>query len=170
MPKDEAEQTKVLHALFDALTPQQMDSDGKAYADFLQAQTNVQAGKIGVVGHCYTGQMAVRMAAIMPDRIAAAASFHGGWLATEKPDSPHLLVDRIQGEMYYAFAETDGSVPAHVIPALTAALEAAGTKYELEVCPGTTHGFQFPSRADYAPEQSERVWGKMFALWDRTLR
>ena len=74
MPKDEGEKTKVLYELFAALTPQQMDSDSKAYVDFLTAQTHVKAGKVGVVGHCYTGQMAVRMAALMADRIAAAAS------------------------------------------------------------------------------------------------
>ena len=66
-----------------------MDSDGEAYVDFLLAQKGVKAGKIGVVGYCFTGQMAVRIAAAVPDKVAAAASFHGGFLVTDKPDSPH---------------------------------------------------------------------------------
>ena len=66
-----------------------MVSDGEAYVDFLLAQKGVKPGKVGVVGYCFTGQMAVRIAAAVPDKIAAAASFHGGFLVTDKPDSPH---------------------------------------------------------------------------------
>ena len=109
--EDETDRNRVLHELFAALTPDQMDSDGKAYVDFLQAQTHVQGGQVGVVGHCYTGQMALRMAAAMPDRIAAAASFHGGWLATDKPDSPHLLLPQVKARLYFGHADNDELMP-----------------------------------------------------------
>src|SRR6202044_2002080 len=74
------EKHKALQALFGALTPQNMVDDGKAYVDFLLAQKGVKPGKVGVVGYCFTGQMAVRTAAAVPDKVAAAASFHGGFL------------------------------------------------------------------------------------------
>jgi len=171
MPRDEAEQMKVLHALFDALTPQQMDSDGKAYADFLQAQTNVQAGKIGVVGHCYTGQMAVRMAAIMPDRIAAAASFHGGWLATEKPDSPHLLLGKVKARLYFGHADNDPLMPREWIDRLEAALRDWHGAFESEVYQGAAHGWTVPGRDGvYNELQAERAFEKEVELFDATLK
>ena len=74
-----------------------MESDGRAYVDFLLAQKGVKSGKVGVVGYCFTGQMALRMAAAAPDRVAAAASFHGGFLVTDKPDSPHKQIAAGEG-------------------------------------------------------------------------
>lgn len=88
---NEEERTGAMHALLSALTPEQMASDGKAYIDFLLVQKGVMPGKAAIVGYCFTGQMAVRTAAAVPDKIAAAASFHGGFLVTDKPDSPHKI-------------------------------------------------------------------------------
>ena len=170
IPRRNDAMSGVIRASMNSIDNALVTDDTSGLLAWLDAQETVQSGPVGCVGYCMSGQYVTTLAARFPHRIVSAVSLYGVGIVTEKPDSPHLLLDRIQGEMYYAFAESDGSVPAHVIPALTAALKAAGTKYELEVCPGTTHGFQFPSRADYAPEQSELVWGKMFALWDRTLR
>ena len=96
-PEDEDEKQKALHTLFGCLTAEQMVSDGKAYIDFLLAQKGVKPGKVGVVGYCFTGQMALRMAAAVPDKVAAAASFHGGFLVTDKPDSPHKQLPPSEG-------------------------------------------------------------------------
>jgi len=70
----------------------------------------------------------------------------------------------------YAFAETDQSVPDHVIPDLRVALEKAGTKNTLDIYPGTEHGFMFSERAAYAPVAAEEAWAKLFDLWERTLK
>ena len=154
-----------------ALTPQQMDSDGKAYADFLQAQTNVQTGKIGGVGHCYTGQMAVRMAAIMPDRIAAAASFHGGWLATEKPDSPHLLLGKVKARLYFGHADNDPLMPREWIDRLEKALRDWRGAFESEVYQGGAHAWTVPGRDGvYNELQAQRAFEKEVELFDATLK
>jgi carboxymethylenebutenolidase len=168
---DEDERTAALHELFAALTPDEMDSDGTAYADFLQAQTNVQEGKIGVVGHCYTGQMALRMAAVMPDRIAAAASFHGGWLATDKPDSPHLLLPKVKARLYFGHADNDTLMPAEWIDRLEASLRAWHGAFESEVYKGAAHGWTVPGRDGvYNELQAERAFEKQVELFDATLK
>src|SRR5260221_11858518 len=98
-PDSEAETNKALHTLFAALTPDQMQSDGKTYVDFLLAQKGVKSGKIGVVGYCFTGQMALRTAAAVPDRVAAAASLICGLPVTGTPPSPHKLPARTQARL-----------------------------------------------------------------------
>lgn len=159
-----------IRACMHSLTNEMVVEDTYGILAWLDAQEAVKPGKVGCVGYCMSGQYVTTLSARLPHRFASAVSLYGVGIVTDKPDSPHLLVEKIRGEMYYAFAETDGSVPAHVIPTLREALRKAGTRHELEICPGTTHGFQFPSRADYHAEESEKVWTKMFALWERTLR
>jgi len=169
--EDEAKRTTALHELFAALTPQQMDSDGKAYADFLTSQTNVHDGKIGVVGHCYTGQMALRMAAVMPDRIAAAASFHGGWLATDKPDSPHLLLPQVKARLYFGHADNDPLMPKQWIDRLETSLRAWHGAFQSEVYKGAAHGWTVPGRDGvYNELQAERAFEKEVELFDATLK
>ena len=171
MPRDEAERMKVLHELFAALTPQQMDSDGKAYAGFLLAQAHVMPGRLGVVGHCYTGQMAVRMAAIMPDRITAAASFHGGWLATDKPDSAHLLLPKVKARLYFGHADNDQLMPREWIDRLEAALHDWRGAFTSEIYKGAAHGWTVPDRDGvYNELQAERAFEKEVELFDATLK
>jgi carboxymethylenebutenolidase len=102
--------------------------------------------------------------------MAAAASLYGVGVVTDKADSPHLLVNEIKGELYYAFAEHDQSVPDNVIPALKAALDKSGAKHEVHLFPGTHHGFCFPERAVYDTLAAEETWKKMFAMWNRALK
>jgi carboxymethylenebutenolidase len=137
---------------------------------FLDAQEKVKAGPVGCVGYCMGGCYITTAAARFPHRIAAAASLYGVDIVTDKDDSPHLIVDRVAGELYYAFAETDPAVPDNVIPTLKAALDKNGKKYKLEIFPGTHHGFAFPERATYDTFAAEDTWAKVFALWDRTLK
>ena len=111
-PEDEAARGQRLQDLFAALTPAHQDSDGAAYVDFMKGLRGVKKGPIGVVGHCYTGMMAMRVAAVRPDDVAAMASFHGGWLATDKPDSPHLVLPRIKARLYFGHADADPIMPA----------------------------------------------------------
>jgi len=169
IPRRDDGMSGVIRAAMNSLTNEKVTDDTAGLLAWLDAQDVCKPGPVGCVGYCMSGQYITTVAARFPHRIASAVSLYGVGIVTDRPDSPHLLVDKVKGELYYSFAETDGSVPAHVIPALVEALEKAGTNYTLDVQPGTTHGFQFPARADYHPEESEKVWTNMFALWGRTL-
>jgi uncharacterized protein with PIN domain len=117
-----------------------------------------------------SGQYITTVSAHFPHRMAAAASLYGVGIITDKEDSPHLLLGKIKGELYYAFAETDQSVPAHIPGELKQALDKADAKHELKVFPGTHHGFCFPERAVYDTLAAEETWSKIFAMWDRCLK
>ena len=160
----------VVRASMNSLTNAMVTDDTAGLLAYLDSLEEAKPGPVSCVGYCMSGQYITTVSAKFPHRFVSAVSLYGVGIVTDQPDSPHLLVGQIKGEVYYSFAETDGSVPAHVIPALTEALKKAGTKHTLEIQPGTTHGFQFPARADYHAVESERVWAKMFALWQRTLK
>lgn len=159
----------VIRASMNSLSNAMVVDDTAGILAYLDAQESVKPGPVSCVGYCMSGQYITTVSARFPHRFVSAVSLYGVGIVTDKEDSPHLLVDQIKGELYYSFAETDGSVPDHVIPALRAALKKAKTKHTLDIQPGTTHGFQFPARADYNAVESEKVWTKMFALWKRTL-
>src|SRR6478672_10896077 len=126
------------------LTPDAMARDGAAYVDFLAAQPRVSSGPMGVVGFCFAGQAALRVAAARPDRIGAAASFHGGGLFTDTPDSPHLVLPKVRAHLYFGHAENDQGMPAEAIAKLDEALEAWGGAYESETYGGARHGWMIP--------------------------
>ena len=168
-PDSEAETNKALHTLFAALTPDQMESDGKTYVDFLLAQKGVKSGKIGVVGHCFTGQMALRTAAAAPDRIAAAASFHGGFLVTDRPDSPHQLLPRIKARLYFAHAVEDASATPEQVATLEQALRDWHGAFQSETYEGARHGWTVPGRPVYNELQAERAFEKLVELFESTL-
>src|SRR5215471_17995768 len=98
---------------------------------FLDGQPVARKARIGALGYCMSGPFAVTAAARFPDRIAAAASYHGVFLATDRPDSPHLLADRIQGELYLAFGEKDHLTPPAQIETVRAALQKTNVKFEI---------------------------------------
>jgi len=137
---------------------------------FLDGQPAARKARIGALGYCMSGPFAVTAAAHFPDRIAAAASYHGVFLATDKPDSPHLLVDRIRGEVYLAFGEKDHLTPPAQIDTVRSALDKTDVKFEIEVYPGAGHGFVFPDRANYIKPAAERHWETLFELFGRTLQ
>jgi len=167
---DPQENKKRLGELFQALTPQQMVSDGAAYVDFLQAQKGVKPGKIGAVGYCFTGQMAVRIAASQPDQIAAAVSFHGGFLVTDKPDSPHRILSPITARLYFGHAVEDSSATPEHVAALEQALRDWHGAFQSEVYEGALHGWTVPGRAVYNELQAERAFEKLVELFDATLK
>ena len=98
--QDPAFRTRI-YGLIGSLTPERQKADAAAELDFLARHPSVKGSKVGVTGYCFSGGVAVRMAANFPDRIAAAASSHGGKLATDSPDSPHRLVGQVKGELYF---------------------------------------------------------------------
>jgi carboxymethylenebutenolidase len=154
--------------LLGAVTAGMMLRDGAAYADFLLRQPEVKGPKLAAVGYCFAGQFALRTAAAAPARVAAAASFHGGWLVTDKPDSPHLLLPRVTAELLFAHASDDPLMPAADIRTFEAALAAWGGRYESQTWPAK-HGWSVPGRPVYDQAQSERHFQKLFALLKRNL-
>ncbi len=170
LPRRNDAMSAVIRPAMLSLTNALVTDDTAAMLGFLEAQEAVTPGPVGCVGHCMSGQYITTMAARFPHRMVAAASLYGVGIVTEAEDSPHKLLGQVKGELYYAFAEHDQSVPAAVVPALKAALEAAGTKHTLEVYPGTHHGFCFAERPAYDPLAAEATWEKIFALWGRHLR
>ena len=169
-PRRDEPMSAVIKAAYTNLTNAAVADDTAGLLAFLDAQDKVTPGPVGCVGYCMSGQFVTTVAAKFGHRFAASASLYGVKIVTDKPDSPHLLVDQIKGEIFYGFAETDPAVEDFVIPDLTAALEKAGVKYRIKVFPSTQHGYQFPERAVYAPAQSEQTWTILFDLWDRNLK
>lgn len=165
----EEEIRKAMFALFAALTPEQMASDGAVYVDFLLAQKGVRPGKVGVVGYCFTGQMAVRTAAAVPDKVAAAASFHGGFLVTDKPDSPHKILSPIRARLYFGHAVEDPTATPEQVAILEAALRNWHGAFESEFYEGALHGWTVPGRDIYNEIQAERAFKKMVELFEATL-
>ena len=161
---------KVVFAAMDHLTNEMVSEDTGCMLAWLDAQGRVKPGAVGCVGHCMSGRYITTVAAHYPSWIKAAASLYGVGIVTDKEDSPHLLLDQVQGELYYGFAECDQHVPDHVIPALRDALKVAGTKSLVEEFAGTDHGFCFSERAVYAPEASEASWARLFDLWEHNLK
>jgi carboxymethylenebutenolidase len=146
------------------LTPEAMERDALAYLDVLG-----RTGRMGVVGYCLTGKMAMRTAAAAPDRVVAAASFHGGGLYTDDAASPHLALPRIKARLYFGHAENDNSMPTEAIAKLDAALAAWGGEYESEIYPAR-HGWAVPGHDVYDAVQAERHYVKLKALFAETLR
>jgi carboxymethylenebutenolidase len=147
------------------------ERDAAAYIAFLDSQTQVDlAKKIGVQGYCMGGPLTFRSAATAPDRIAAAASFHGGGLVTDKPDSPHLLAPRIRARMYVGIAASDDQRQPDAKDKLREAFAAAKVPAEIEVYP-TRHGWCVPDMPVeagapvYSAPDAERAWAKLLALY-----
>jgi carboxymethylenebutenolidase len=152
------------------LTPDAMARDASAYVDFLAAQPRVSRGPMGVVGFCFAGQFALRAAAARPDRIGAAASFHGGGLFTDSDQSPHLVLPKVKARLYFGHAVNDRGMPPEAIAKLEAALKAWGGEYESETYEGALHGWMIPGGRVYHPVQSERGFEKLIELFDETLK
>ena len=150
------------------LTPDAMARDGSAYVDFLAAQSFVSSGPMGVIGFCFAGQFALRVAAARADRIATAASFHGGGLFTDTDESPHLVLPRVKARLYFGHASNDQSMPAAAIEKFENALEAWSGTYESETYPAR-HGWMIPGGKVHDPAQAERGFAKLMELLDVSL-
>ena len=170
IPRRDDGMSAVIRAAMNHLTNERVADDTAALLAYFDAQDKVKPGSVGCVGHCMSGQYIITVSALFPHRVAAAASLYGVGIITDKEDSPHRLLDKIKGELYYAFAETDQAVPAHIPGELKQALDKVDAKYELRVFSGTHHGFCFPERAVYHTLAAEETWTKIFAMWDRCLK
>jgi len=152
------------------LTPEAMERDGVAYVDFLAQQEGVGGGVMGVVGFCFTGAMAMRMAAARPAKIAAVASFHGGGLYTDEPGSPHTALPRIKARLYFGHAVQDHSMPQEAIEKFERALAAWGGQYQSETYDGALHSWTTLDSPVYNQPQAERAFAKLTELFQAALQ
>ncbi|MGD2129650.1 MAG: dienelactone hydrolase family protein [Lysobacterales bacterium] len=153
-----------------SLSPETCVSDGGAFIKYLDAHPSVDPDRqLGTAGYCMTGSYTIRLAAAYPERVGAGASFHGGGLATDQPDSPHLLVPEIDAGFLIAIAESDDEKDPEAKGLLREAFDKAGVTAEIEVYPGTLHGWCPPDGPAYNKAQAERAWGRMLDLFGREL-
>ena len=145
-------------------------TDARAFIGWLDQQDAVDTSrKVGTTGYCMGGPMIMRTAAAVPERVGAAASFHGGGLATDAENSPHRLIPEMQASFLIAIAENDDESEPQAKDILRQAFEAAGLDAEIEVYEGTLHGWCPPDSAVYHEAQAERAWSRLLALFDKAL-
>jgi carboxymethylenebutenolidase len=152
------------------VTPEAAIRDGEAWLAFLRGHPDVLEAPIGTVGYCMGGRLSLRMAGEFADAISAAASFHGGGLATGEDDSPHLSAVRAAGELYIGHADNDGSMPPEQMAHLTRALAEAHVRHTAELYVGAAHGWTQTDTPAYDEPASERHWMRMLELFDRVLK
>ncbi|HEV3063447.1 MAG TPA: dienelactone hydrolase family protein [Vicinamibacterales bacterium] len=163
------QQREVLREKFFSLaTPANVMSDTAAFLDYLSTQRDAKPGGIGTTGYCMGGLMSLTAAGTFPDRIVAAASYHGGGLASDAPDSPHLLAPKIKARVYVAGAIEDQSFPDDMKTRLAAALTQAGVDHTIETYQAK-HGWVFRDVPVYDAAASERHWKTMLALFATTI-
>lgn len=143
--------------------------DTRAMLAYVDTDTAARDGKLACIGFCMSGRLVTTAAGTFPDRVAAICSMYGVGIVTDKDDSPHLLAKNIKARCYFAFAETDATVPVYVLPALKAELDAHNVNYRADVWPGTGHGFSFPSRDVYDESASEQCWSIFFEMCKQAL-
>jgi carboxymethylenebutenolidase len=167
---DEAKRREVFGKLTGSTSPEKQLVDAKACLDYLAAQPQVAGDKVAITGYCMGCGVVMRVAGTYPDRIAAAAGFHGGRLATDAPDSPHLLAPKITAKVLVAGADEDAGFPPEQADRLRAALSSAGVDNEVTIYPGARHGYTMPDLPVYHEAAAERHWTEMLALFDGALK
>jgi carboxymethylenebutenolidase len=164
------EQRKVLMEKFIApTTPAKIMSDTRAFLEYLAAQPQVLPGGIGTTGYCMGGLMSLTAAGTYPEQIVAAASYHGGRLATDAPDSPHLLAPKMRARLYIGGAIEDQSFPDDMKARLEQALTEAGVDHRIETYQAK-HGWVFRDTPVYDAAAAERHWQSLDELFAATLK
>ena len=143
--------------------------DGKAFIEFLDSQKAVdKKRKIGTMGYCMGGPLVMRTAANFPERVGAAASFHGGGLVTDKPDSPYLFIPKAKAQFLIAIAENDDQKQPEAKDVLRKAFDDAGLKAEIEVY-AAMHGWCPTDSRVYNEALAEKAWARMLELYKNAL-
>ena len=174
--QNQADMAKLRPLMASVNAPGNAEKDAAAYVAFLDAQKEVdKAKKIGTQGYCMGGPLVMKTAAALPDRVGAGASFHGGGLVTDGPDSPHLLAPKIKARMYFGIASNDDARQPDAKDKLREAFAAAKVPAEIEVYAGALHGWCIPDMPTqngapiYNKADAERAWGKLLALYKTAL-
>ena len=161
---------QALMTLAGTLSPVTAATDATAFIAFLDAQPSVdKKKKMGTTGYCMGGPFVFRTAAAHADRIGAAATFHGGGLVTDKPESPHLLIPQMKAQYLVAIAENDDTRQPEAKTVLKDAFAKANLSAEVEVYAGAQHGWCPPDSAVYNHDQAEKAWSRQLALFSKAL-
>ena len=161
---------KALMGLAGGLTPETAVIDAKAFVPWLDSQAAVsKKHKLASTGYCMGGPFTLRTAAAFPERIGAGATFHGGGLVTDKPDSPHLLIPTIKAQYLIAIAESDDKQQPDAKTVLRDTFGKANLPAEVEVYEGTMHGWCPPDSRVYNHDQAEKAWTRQLALFKKAL-
>ncbi|HEY2178422.1 MAG TPA: dienelactone hydrolase family protein [Caulobacteraceae bacterium] len=169
MASEEARR-EIFGRLMASTDPEKSTRDTGAFLAWLSGQSEVRGDKVGVTGYCMGAALALRAAGNFPERVAAAGGFHGGRLATDAPDSPHLLAPKIKAKVYIAGADEDAGFPPEQADRLREALTAADVDNTVEIYPGAHHGYAPPDMPVYNEAAAERHWKELFKLLDETLK
>ena len=162
---NDAPTRQALLALAGSLTPKTAETDAAAFVAYLDSQPSVdKKRKMGTSGYCMGGPFVFRTAAAFPDRIGAGATFHGGGLVTDKPDSPHRLMPKMKAHFLIAIAENDDQKDPKDKDVLRDSFAAAHLPAEIEVYAGTMHGWCPPDSQVYNHNQAEKAWSRLLAL------
>ena len=165
-----AEVRDILGPLMASLNADTQTRDARAFASFLDTQPAVDRNrKMGTMGYCMGGPFTMRTAAAVPDRVGAAASFHGGGLVTDQADSPHLLVPEMKAQYLFAIAANDDENQPEAKDVLRDAFAQAGLQAEVEVYADAMHGWCPPDSTVYHEAQAERAWSRLLVLFENAL-
>ncbi len=156
--------------LVQGLTPDLVVADAHAHLGWLADCPQVADGPIGISGYCMGARLALHTAGAYPDRVAAVGGFHGGQLATDQPDSPHLAAATMTAEVYFGHADQDQSMPPEQQERLEKAFTEAGVTHRCEVYQGAGHGYTQSDTSEFDAAATERHWAALLDLFDRTLR
>lgn len=167
---DDPETRKVVMPLMKSFTPETQRTDARAFTDFLAEQGSVDTDRpMGTTGYCMGGPFVFRTAAELPERIGAAATFHGAGLVTEEEDSPHRLIPETDARFLVAIAESDHKRQPEARDTLREGFQEAGLKAEVEVYDGTMHGWCPPDSDVYDEAAAEKAWDRLLATFDSAL-
>jgi carboxymethylenebutenolidase len=145
-------------------------TDAKAFVAWLDQQPSVaRNGKVGTQGYCMGGPIAFRTAAAVPERVGAVASFHGGGLVTDQPNSPHLQAATSKAQFLVCIAENDDQRSPKDKDAIKETFAKAGLPAEIEVYAGAAHGWCPPDSGVYNEPQAEKAWARMLVLYGKAL-
>jgi carboxymethylenebutenolidase len=155
--------------LFGSTDNRRAAADTAAFLEYIDTRKDVAGTKVGATGYCLGGGIALTAAGTYPERVVAAASFHGGGLATDAEQSPHLLAPEMKGRIYVAGAENDHSYPLEQAERLEQALTDADVDHECEIYAGAAHGWTMTDFPIYNEEAAERHWQALFKLFEETM-
>ncbi len=156
---DKAERQR-LFTMLGSVTPAAMESDARAFFNYLAARPEVSGETFGTTGYCMGGRTSLIVAGRVPERVAAAMSFHGGGLASDDDGSPHLLADKIRAAVYVGGAADDASFTEANAETLDKALTEAGVEHTIVWYPAL-HGFAVTDNAPYDEASAEKHWAAM---------
>jgi carboxymethylenebutenolidase len=144
--------------------------DSGAILKFLDnGREPAKTGVVGSIGYCMGGRHVMQVAVQYPDRFKASASLHGTTLISDRPDSPHLGVAKLRGELYCGFAEFDHYAPLPMVKQLDDLLKPCPVKYAHQIHKGAEHGYALPDRDIFDKKAAERDWELIFAMFHRQL-